>query len=145
MNNFIFNGIHYLQKLEYAMGIICAPNYINIFKGKFERNFIYPCLQTFSNFYCRFTDIFLLWNGSQIQLLDFITRLNSRRPTIKLDFKYSKYSIEFLDTKIYKNKEKNKLLTTIYRKPTDRGIFRILPQYTLNHWLIAYQLAKHSG
>ena len=49
---------------------------------------------------------------------DFITRLNSRDPTIKLDFKYSKSSIEFLDTKIYKNKEKNKLLTTIHRKPT---------------------------
>ena len=35
-----------------------------------------------------------------------------------MDFKYSKSSIEFLDTKIYKNKEKNKLLTTIHRKPT---------------------------
>ena len=34
-----------------------------------------------------------------------------------------KFSIEFLDTKIYKNKEKNKLLTTIYRKPTDRRNF----------------------
>ena len=28
----------------------------NIFMGKFERNFIYPFLQTSSNFYCRFNN-----------------------------------------------------------------------------------------
>ena len=77
--------------------------------------FMYPCLQTFSNFCCRFIDdIFLCWNGSETQLLEFITRLNSRHPTIKFDFKYSKSSIKFLETKIYKNKKKNKLLTTVY-------------------------------
>ena len=76
LSNFILSGIHYLQKPEYAMGTRCAPYYTNIFKGKLERNLIYPCLQTFSDFYCRFADdIFLLWNGSQTQLLDFITRL----------------------------------------------------------------------
>ena len=70
-----------------------------------------------------YDDIFLLWNGSETQLLDFVTRLNFRHPTIKFDFKCSKSSIKFLDTKIYKNKEKNKLLTTIYGKPTDRANF----------------------
>ena len=86
--------------------------------------FMYTCLQTFSNFCCRFIDdIFLCWNGSETQLLEFITRLNSRHPTIKFDFKYSKSSIKFLETKIYKNKKKNKLLTTIYWKPTDQRNF----------------------
>ena len=106
------------------MGTICAPNYANIFIGKFEKNFIYLWIQTFSHFYCRFIDdILLLWNGRETQLLDFITRLNSRHPTIKFDFKYSKSSIKFLDTKIYKNKEKNKLLTAIYRKLCDQRNF----------------------
>ena len=69
------------------MGTICAPNYANIFMGKFKRNFMYRCLQTFSNFYCQFIDnIFLIWNGSETELLYFITRLNSRHPTIKFDF-----------------------------------------------------------
>ena len=108
------------------MGTIFAPNYANIFMGEFERNFIYPCLQRISKFYCQFVDdIFLLWNKSKTQLLDFITKLNCRRPKIKFEFKYSKTSSEFLDTKIYKNKEKNKLLTTIYRKPTDRRKFLV--------------------
>ena len=69
------------------MGTICAPNYANIFMGKFGRNFKYQSLQTFSNFYCRFiNDIDLLWNGSETQLLDFSTRLNSRHPTQKIWF-----------------------------------------------------------
>ena len=55
----------------------------------------------------------------EAKLLDFITKLNSRHPTMKFDFKYSKSSIKFLDTKIYKNKERDKLLTTIYQKATD--------------------------
>ena len=73
-----------------------------MFIGKFGKSFIYPCVQKFSNFYCRFFgDICLLWNGSETQLLDLITRLNYRHPTIKFDFKYSKSRIDFIDTKIY--------------------------------------------
>ena len=105
------------------MGTVCAPNYANIFMGKYERNFMYPCLQTLSNFYCNFINIFLLYNGSETQLSDFVTRLNSRHSIIKFDFKYSKSSIVFLDTKLYKNKVKNKLLTIIYWKSTDWRIF----------------------
>ena len=117
-NVYIYIYIYYIQNL----GCACHGNYMCSKLCKYF--FMYPCLQIFSNFYCQFIDdIFLLWNGSETQLLDYITRLNSRHPTIKFDFKYSKSSIEFLDTKIYKNKEKNKLLTTIYRKPTDRRNF----------------------
>lgn len=54
LNNFIFNGIHYVQKLGCVMGTICTPNYSNIFRGNFERNFMHPHFQTFLTFYCRF-------------------------------------------------------------------------------------------
>ena len=73
----------------------------------------------------------------RIVITRLITGLHSRHPTIKFRFKYSKSSIEFLDTKIYKNKKKNKLLMTIYRKPIDGRIFCILPQYTRSHSSIA--------
>ena len=57
-------------------------SYIHIFK-------------LFSNFYSQFVDdIFLLWNGSEAQLLDFVTTLNSRQPKIQFIFKYSKSSIQ---------------------------------------------------
>ena len=103
------------------MGTICVPNYANIFMGKFEKTYIYPYINQFSNFYYRFIDdVFFIWNGTVIQLQEFIKNLNNRHPTIRFDFKFSKTSIEFLDTTVYKNKEQNKLLTTVYCKPTDR-------------------------
>ena len=61
LNNFVFSGIHYLQKIGCAMGTICAPNYANIFMGKFEKTYIYPYINQFSNFYCRFMMIYSLF------------------------------------------------------------------------------------
>ena len=67
------------------MVTICPPNYANVFTGKFERTFIYPYIRTFANFFCRFTDdLFLQWNVSQRELLDFIAKLNTCRPNINL-------------------------------------------------------------
>ena len=124
LNNFVFNGIHYLQQVGCAIGTICAPNYANIFVGKFEKTYIYPYINRFSNFYCRFIDdIFFIWNGTVIQLQEFIKKLNNCYSTIKFDFKFSKTSIEFLDTTLYKTKEQNKLLTTVYCEPTDQRNF----------------------
>ena len=51
--------------------------------GTFKKNFIYPYLQTFKNFFSQFVDdIFLLWNGGETQFFDFAARLNSRQPKI---------------------------------------------------------------
>ena len=106
------------------MGTICALNYANIFKGKFEKTCIYPYKNSFSNFYCQFIDdIFFLWNETVVQLQEFISKLSNCHPAIKFNFKYSKTSIKFLDTTVYINKEQNKLLTTVYCKPTDRRNF----------------------
>lgn len=33
--NFVFNRIHYLQKIGFTIGTIYAPSYANIFMGKF--------------------------------------------------------------------------------------------------------------
>ena len=59
------------------------------------------------------------WNETAMQLQEFIKKLRNRHPKIKFDFQFSKTSIEFLDTSVYKNKEQNKLLTTVYIKPTN--------------------------
>ena len=113
------------------MGTICAPNYTNIFMGKFEKTCIYPYTVLFSKFYCQFINgMFFLWNGTVMQLQEFIKTLNNRYPTIKFDFKFSKTSIEFSDTTIYKNKEQNKFQTTVYCEPTD---WRNFPHYTSVH------------
>ena len=41
LNNFVFNGIPYLQKIGCAMGTICAPNYANISKNSKKHTFIH--------------------------------------------------------------------------------------------------------
>ena len=50
LNNFLFNGITYLQKKACAMGTICTLSYANIFEGKFEKLHIYPYLEIFQYF-----------------------------------------------------------------------------------------------
>ena len=102
------------------MGTICFPNYAETFMGNFEKTYIYPSIHSFSNFYCQFIDILFLLNETVVQLQEFIMKLNNYQHTIKFDFKYSKTSIKVLEKKVYKHIEQKKLLTTVYRKATDR-------------------------
>ena len=123
LNNFVFNGINYIQKKSCAMGTICAPAYANIFMGKFEKLHIYPCLRNFSTFYCWFIDdIFFLCNGTESELTKFTHNLNQKHPTIKFELTYSGTTITFSDIKVYKN-ENGTLCTTIYGKPNDQRNF----------------------
>lgn len=120
LNNFIFNSANYLQRAGVAMGTKCAVIYANLFMSYFEDTYIYKLLMNKCPFYKRFIDdIFLLWNGTLHELKVFLEELNQLHPTIKFTAKYSKTSIEFLDTKVYKS-ENGKLHTTLYIKPTDR-------------------------
>ena len=47
-------------------------------------------------------DLFMIWTGTEEELLEFINELNQKHKTIRLDFKYSKTKIEFLDVLVYK-------------------------------------------
>ena len=62
LNNFLFNGIHYLQRMGSAMGTKCAPSYANLFMGKFEELYIYPQLLYKSPIYLQYIDdLFFIW------------------------------------------------------------------------------------
>ena len=60
--------------------------------------------------------------GTEEELLESFEDINSLHRTIKFDYKYSKKSIDFLDTTVYLNKE-GKLSTKLYVKPTDRPAY----------------------
>ena len=64
-------------------------------------------------------DLLMIWTGSEQELLDFMSDLNKKHPSIKFEFKYSQTKIEFLDVLAYKDRN-NVLQTIIYRKQTDR-------------------------
>ena len=69
-----------------------------------------------------YTSYIFLWNGTESELIKFTDNLNQKHHTIKFEFTYSRTSITFLDTKIYKN-ENGTLRIAIYRKPSDRRNF----------------------
>ena len=120
LNNFIFNGINYLQVKGCAMGTKCAPCYANIFMGKFEETYIYPRIKKHCILYLRYIDdIFMIWKGTKAEFKEFIDEINQCHLTIKFDYEIDENSINFLDTTVYKDSN-YKLRTTLYKKPTDR-------------------------
>ena len=64
LNNFNFNGRHFLQTKGCAMGTIAAPSYATIYMGRFEMLHIYPEINRDCLFYARYIDdIFLIYTG----------------------------------------------------------------------------------
>ena len=96
------------------MGTKCAPAYANI-----EEKHIYLFIKQISMLYLIFIDdMFMIWTKSENERKIFMKDLNTKHPSIKFDFKYSKNKIEFLDTLVYIDQHQ-KLQTSLYQKPTD--------------------------
>ena len=101
------------------MGTICAPAYANIFMASFKSKYIYSYIkEKVVTFLRLIDDLFMMWTGTEEELLKFINELNQKHKTIKFDFKYSKTKIEFLDVLVYKDIN-NKLQITLCKKPTN--------------------------
>ena len=102
------------------MGTTRALVYANIFIANFELKYVYPYIKDKTKMFLRFIDhLFMIWTGSEQELLDFINDLNKKLPSIKFKFKYSQTKIEFLDVLVYKD-QNNMLQITIHRNQTDR-------------------------
>ena len=87
--------------------------------SEFEEKHIYPLIKNKSVIYLRYIeDIFMVWIKSESELRQLMNEINQKHQSIKFDFKFSKESIEFLDTLVYID-SKNRLRTTLYKKPTD--------------------------
>ena len=101
LNNFIFNGKHYLQHQGVSMGIICSPSPMYVFLGSFESKYVYPLIRGKCILCTRFIDdILLTWKGTKNELQDTITKLNASHHFIKFDLNYSYSEIYFLHTLI---------------------------------------------
>ena len=117
LNNFDFNGEHFLQVGGTAMGTRVAPTLANLFMADFEERFVYT-YHTQPKLWGRFIDdIFLIWDSGEAELMDFIKHLNSVHDSIKFTHEISKNAIPFLDTVV---KIHNGTLTTdLHNKDTD--------------------------
>ena len=65
LNNFVFNGHHYLQIKGCAMGTKCAPSYANLFMDNFESKNTYPITNQKTKIYLRFIDDIFIF-GSEL-------------------------------------------------------------------------------
>ena len=122
LNNFIFNGIHYLQTKGCAMGTKCALTYAHIFMGEFEELHIYPRIKDKFIKYLRYIDnIFMIWTGTPTKLDQFTNEINKVYPSIKFTTQSSKTQVNFLDTTVRTNHIK--LITKTFKKPTGQPAY----------------------
>ena len=120
MNNLTFNDENFLQVKGTAMGTRAAPNFANVYPGRFEQEFVYE--SEWSKFlldWVRFIDdIFLVWIGNKETPMKLIKCLNAAVPSIKFTHEISRTEVNFLDTTVRKNEE-GVVSIDVYQKPTD--------------------------
>ncbi len=117
LNNFEFNGEHYLQVGGTAMGTKVALSLANIFMGEFKEKHIYGKDDHIVLWLRFLDDIMGIYKGTPEQLEEFVQNLNEVHPTIKFTLEHSDTCVNFLDTKVHL--EDGKLWTNLYSKPTD--------------------------
>ncbi len=118
MNNFEFNGEHYLQVGGTAMGTKVAPSFANCFMGEFEKQYVetHPIKPLIWLRYI--DDIFAIFDHNEPTVQGFINDLNQCHHSIKFTAEVSNTSVNFLDTTVCLTKD-GKLHTDLYCKPTD--------------------------
>lgn len=129
-NYFRFQDKYYLQQRGSAMGSPMAPNYANLFMGKFELDFVYnnnPYSKFLKQYWRYIDDLCFIWSGNTEDLKNFHTYMNSKMPSIKFTLEYSADQISFLDVMI--KKVGTVLHTELYKKETDRNTFLHFSSY----------------
>ena len=48
-------------------------------------------------------DLFMIWTDSEQELIEFMSDLNKKYPSVKVKFKHSQTKIELLDVLVYKD------------------------------------------
>ena len=121
-NDFTFNGDHYLHTCGTAMGKSYAPGLADLYLEEFD----YKACNEFRItplLYFRFLDdIFSLMIATDEEVMDFENYLNSLISGIRISLNYSRVSVDFLDTTVYKNHSDDglcTLLTKVFFKETD--------------------------
>lgn len=120
-NDFQFNGNFYLQTCGTPMGKVYAPALANLYLLEFDDKATNG-FRIKPDFFFRFLDdIFCIMTGTENDIKEYETYLNSLIPGIRVTLEYSKIKANFLDTTIYKKTTATDttLQTKVYFKPTD--------------------------
>ena len=120
-NIFTFNDKTYVQKIGTAIGSKLGMTYACTYMGKWENELFQRCENRPSSYYRYIDDIWGVWNYGEEKLLEFVRIANEIHPNIKLELRYSKQTIEFLDVQI--SIENGHLKTDLFTKETDRHLY----------------------
>lgn len=101
-NNFEFNENHYLQTLGMAIGTKMAPSYANLFTDRLERRLLSQA-QVKPYIWLRYIDdVFMVWTGTELELVEFLNYINEAHDTIKFTWDWSIERINYLDVQVIK-------------------------------------------
>jgi hypothetical protein len=120
LNIFEFGTQLFKQLVGTAMGTKVAPTFANIFMAKIDKK-ILENSKTFIHFFKRYIDdILIIWTGTEKDFDEFMTKINTLHETIKFTHSYcfKNKSTTYLDMTV--KIAKNKIVTDLYRKPTDK-------------------------
>jgi hypothetical protein len=133
-NNYImFNDQIFKQHYGIAMGTSVAPTIANIYMWELENN-LFSKLNNINSklipkkYYRYLDDIFVIWDQSLEELINFRDIFNSMDPNIKLTMSYDFNTIDYLDLIIYKNN--NKINFKVHQKILNKYLY--IP-YNSNH------------
>ena len=117
LNNFTFNGEHYLQTQGTAMGTRMAPSYANLFMAKLEETLLTQTTISPRIWWRYIDDVFAIWDKGQDELENFLQQINTFHNTIKFTAEWSTDPVSFLDTTVIL--DAGTIHTDLYTKPTD--------------------------
>jgi hypothetical protein len=101
-NYFTYNNQTFRQTNGIAMGTNCAVNLAQIYLGRLLD--IELLEHANIRLYKRYIDdIFMIFNGTEEELIKLFTRVNHMIPGISITYSFSKKETEFLDLKIFKD------------------------------------------
>ena len=121
LNNFMFNGEHYLQINGTSMGTKMAPSYANIFMDDLEQRLLSQASFKPFSWLRYIDDIEMKWTEGRDKLDQFITFANSFHPTIKFTVEISESTNTFLDTQ--STLKDGNITFDLYTKPTDSHLY----------------------
>ena len=121
LNNFKFNGEHYLQIGGTAIGTRLAPSFAKIFMNHFEKVHVYTYPLQPNAWYRYIDNIFMIWNHGHDELNKFINHLNNACESISFSSDISKKSLSIFDVTV--SKMTDHLETDLYVKATDRNTY----------------------
>ncbi|CAF3835154.1 unnamed protein product [Rotaria sp. Silwood1] len=121
-SNFTFNDEHYDQINGVAMGSPLAPILAHLFMSNLEENINNYKGKKPDIYYRYVDDIFMIMNGTQKDISNFKKFMNNLEKTIKFTVEVQEENkLPFLDVMV--ERENNLLITYVYHKPTDTGLY----------------------